>query len=83
MSGDSDFLLRVVVKDVSAYQRFHREFLGRVESVSSTNSSFALKQVKYFTELPLSNLTNDRRPARHVAPVQPRRPRRKHAKRKM
>src|SRR5262245_50678492 len=53
-TGPSDFLLRVVVKDVAAYEQFQREFLSRIESVSSTNSSFALKQVKYFTEFPLS-----------------------------
>lgn len=54
-TGPSDFLLRVVVKDVAAYEQFQREFLSRIESVSSTNSSFALKQVKYFTEFPLSD----------------------------
>lgn len=53
-TGPSDFLLRVVVKDVAAYEQFQREFLSRIDSVSTTNSSFALKQVKYFTELPLT-----------------------------
>lgn len=53
LTGPSDFLLRVLVKDVAAYEQFQRDFLSRIESVSSTNSSFALKQVKYFTELPL------------------------------
>jgi DNA-binding Lrp family transcriptional regulator len=53
-TGPSDFLLRVVVKDVAAYEKFRRDFLSRIECVSSTNSSFALKQVKYFTELPLT-----------------------------
>jgi Lrp/AsnC family transcriptional regulator, leucine-responsive regulatory protein len=53
-TGPSDFLLRIVVKDVAAYEQFQREFLSRIEAVTSTNSSFALKQVKYFTEFPLS-----------------------------
>lgn len=53
-TGPSDFLLRIVVKDVAAYEQFQREFLSRIDSVSSTNSSFALKQVKYFTEFPLA-----------------------------
>jgi len=53
-AGPSDFLLRVVVEDVAAYERFRREFLSRIESVASTNSSFGLRQVKYFTEFPLS-----------------------------
>jgi Lrp/AsnC family transcriptional regulator, leucine-responsive regulatory protein len=54
-TGPSDFLLRIVVKDVAAYEQFQREFLSRIEAVTSTNSSFALKQVKYFTEFPLSD----------------------------
>ncbi len=59
-TGPSDFLLRVVVKDVTAYEKFRRDFLSRIECVSSTNSSFALKQVKYYTELPLTEaLTPD------------------------
>ncbi len=63
-TGPSDFLLRVVVKDVAAYEQFQREFLSRIESVSSTNSSFALKQVKYYTELPLTEaLTPNHAPA--------------------
>ena len=63
-TGPSDFLLRVVVKDVAAYEQFQREFLSRIESVSSTNSSFALKQVKNYTELPLTEvLTANHAPA--------------------
>jgi DNA-binding Lrp family transcriptional regulator len=57
-TGPSDFLLRVVVQDVAAYEQFRREFLSRIESVASTNSSFGLKQVKYFTEFPLTALRN-------------------------
>lgn len=56
LTGPSDFLLRVVVKDVAAYEQFQRDFLSRIDSVSSTNSSFALKQVKYYTELPLTEV---------------------------
>ena len=55
-TGPSDFLLRVVVQDVAAYEQFRREFLSRIKSVASTNSSFGLKQVKYFTEFPLTAL---------------------------
>src|SRR5712691_6997300 len=54
MTGDADYLLRVVVPDVSAYEHFLRDFLTRVESAAGIKSSFALKQVKYLTELPLS-----------------------------
>ena len=53
MTGDSDYLLRVVVPDVSAYERFLKSALTRLEGVASIKSSFALKQVKYSTVLPL------------------------------
>jgi Lrp/AsnC family transcriptional regulator, leucine-responsive regulatory protein len=61
-TGPSDFLMRVVVKDVAAYEQFQREFLSRIESVAATNSSFALKQVKYFTEFPLSYASTGKTP---------------------
>jgi Lrp/AsnC family transcriptional regulator, leucine-responsive regulatory protein len=54
MTGDSDYLLRVVVPDVDAYARFLRDSLTRIESAAGIKSSFALKQVKYLTALPLS-----------------------------
>jgi len=54
MTGDADFLLKVVVPDVSAYERFLRKSLARIEGVAHTKSSFALKQVKYSTALPLA-----------------------------
>ena len=53
MTGDSDYLLRVVVPDVSAYERFLKDSLTRIEGVAGIKSSFALKQVKYSTVLPL------------------------------
>jgi Lrp/AsnC family transcriptional regulator, leucine-responsive regulatory protein len=53
MTGDADYLLRVVVPDVSAYERFLRDSLTRIESAAGIKSSFALKQIKYFTALPL------------------------------
>jgi DNA-binding Lrp family transcriptional regulator len=53
MTGDSDYLLRVVVPDVPAFERFLVEHLTRVPGVANLRSSFALKQVKYTTALPL------------------------------
>ncbi|MFN4088570.1 MAG: Lrp/AsnC family transcriptional regulator [Alphaproteobacteria bacterium] len=53
MTGDADYLLRVVVPDLKAFQRFLMEHLTRVPGVASIKSSFALKQVKYLTALPL------------------------------
>ena len=53
MTGDADYLLRVVAKDLSAYERFLLDHLTRINGVSSVKSSFALKQVTYKTALPL------------------------------
>jgi Lrp/AsnC family leucine-responsive transcriptional regulator len=53
MTGDADYLLRVVVPDVQALERFIVQFLSRVRGVGNIRSSFALKQVKYQTALPL------------------------------
>ncbi len=54
MTGDADYLLRVVVPDVAAFERFLLDHLTRIPGVSSVKSSFALKQVKYRTSLPLA-----------------------------
>lgn len=53
MTGDADYLLRIVVADVAAYERFLKDHLTRVTGVTSIKSSFALNQVKYGTALPL------------------------------
>ncbi len=53
MTGASDYLIRVVVRDVRALERFIVDFLSRVPGVGNIQSSFALKQVKYKTALPL------------------------------
>ena len=56
MTGDFDYLLRVVVPDIESYQRFVLEHLTRIEGIASIKSSFALKQVQYKTALPLAHL---------------------------
>ena len=53
MTGDSDYLIRVVVEDVQALQRFIVQTLTKVRGVANIRSSFTLKQVKYSTALPL------------------------------
>ena len=70
MTGDSDYLLRVLVRDVQALERFIVDFLSRVPGVGNIQSSFALKQVKYKTALPIpmgdpaKAVRRQRRPAR-------------------
>ena len=54
MTGDFDYLLRVVTSDLQAYERFLMEHLTRVPGVASIKSSFALKQVAYRTALPIA-----------------------------
>ena len=56
MTGDSDYLLRVVVSDIQALQDFIVNFLSRVPGVGNIRSSFALRPVKYRTDLPLGHL---------------------------
>jgi Lrp/AsnC family transcriptional regulator, leucine-responsive regulatory protein len=56
MTGDSDYLLRVVTPDLESFQRFLLDHLTRIPGVASIKSSFALKQVSYRTALPLGHL---------------------------
>ena len=58
MTGDADYYLRVVVADLPAYERFLMDHLTRVPGIANIRSSFALKQVKYTTALPLHAATN-------------------------
>ncbi|WP_448661460.1 Lrp/AsnC family transcriptional regulator [Sphingomonas sp. CJ20] len=54
MSGDWDYLLRVVAADVADYERFLMGTLLEHPSVGSASSHFALALVKYTTALPLA-----------------------------
>ena len=56
VSGDRDFLLRVVVEDVGAYERLLKKTLVHLPQVANLSSTFALRQVKYTTELPVQSL---------------------------
>ena len=53
MTGQRDFLLRIVARDLAAYERFLKDKLTRLDGVSSIESSFALGQVKRSNVLPL------------------------------
>ena len=54
VSGETDFLLRVVVADVTAYERLVKATLVHLPEVGNLTSTFALRQVKYTTALPLT-----------------------------
>lgn len=53
VSGETDFMLRVVVSDVGAYERLLKATLVHLPEVGNLTSTFALRQVKYTTALPL------------------------------
>ena len=55
MTGSSDYLLRIVVADLPAYERFLADKLTRIQGVANIQSSFTLKQVADNTELPLNH----------------------------
>ncbi len=56
MTGDSDYLIRVAVPDIAALERFILESLTPIPGIEKIRSSFALKQVRYKTALPLPQL---------------------------
>ncbi|MCA3220571.1 MAG: Lrp/AsnC family transcriptional regulator [Pseudomonadota bacterium] len=52
-TGESDYLIKVVVADMKAYDRFLQERLLRQPGVASVRSSVVLREVKYETALPV------------------------------
>jgi DNA-binding Lrp family transcriptional regulator len=53
MSGEWDYLLRIAVEDVADYDRFIMRGVLAHPSVANAASNFALRQVKYTTEIPV------------------------------
>ncbi len=58
MSGDVDYLLRVVVPDIAAYDAFYQRLIQKIE-IRDVSSSFAMEQIKYTTQLPLDYMVLD------------------------
>ena len=54
MTGEFDYLLRVVVSDMADFERLHRDALTRLPGVARVNSSVAIRTVQKKTELPLN-----------------------------
>ena len=52
MSGDVDYLLRIVVPDIAAYDRVYKRLISAAP-MTDVSSSFAMEQIKYTTALPL------------------------------
>ena len=55
MSGDIDYLMRVVVRDINAFDEFYKKLIQHVE-LYDVSSSFAMEQIKYTTALPLNDV---------------------------
>ena len=52
MSGDIDYLLKVVTTDIDGYDRFYKKLI-KVAQLSGVSSAFSMEQIKYSTALPL------------------------------
>jgi len=52
MSGEIDYLLRVAVPDIAAYDAFYKRLIADID-LDDVSSSFAMEQIKYTTALPL------------------------------
>ena len=59
MSGDVDYLIRVVVPDIAAYDVFYKKLIARIE-IRDVSSAFAMEQIKYTTQLPLDYMVLDK-----------------------
>ena len=53
MAGNVDYLLRVVVPDIAAYDAFYKKLIAKIE-ISDVSTTFAMEQIKYTTALPLA-----------------------------
>lgn len=53
MAGDTDYLLKVAVSDVAAYDKVYKKII-KISDLADVSSSFAMEQIKYTTQLPLN-----------------------------
>ncbi|MBI3675862.1 MAG: Lrp/AsnC family transcriptional regulator [Proteobacteria bacterium] len=54
MSGDVDYLMKVVVPDIDGYDRFYKKMIKAVK-LTDVSSTFAMEQIKFSTEMPLES----------------------------
>ena len=52
MSGETDYLLRIVVPDIAAYDGVYKRLIASVD-LADVSSSFAMERIKYTTALPV------------------------------
>ena len=66
MSGEVDYLLRVVVPDIAAYDAFYKRLIAKIE-IRDVSSAFAMEQIKNTTQLPLDYLVLDKESGANAA----------------
>lgn len=54
MSGEWDYLLRIVVKDIAAFDAFYKRLISGIGGLSNVTSSFSMEEIKYTTKLPIA-----------------------------
>lgn len=55
LMGRTDFMLRIVAKDIDAYERFFFEKLSKLSGIQEIHSTVALSEIKATSELPLGD----------------------------
>ena len=55
-SGEYDYMLKVVVADMAAYEKFFSEILMQIPAIRNVSTSFAMRETKLTTALPLSGI---------------------------
>jgi Lrp/AsnC family transcriptional regulator len=66
MAGQVDYLLRVVVPDIEAYDNLYKRLIAKID-ISDVSTTFAMEQIKYATALPLSYVAIEKEKAKVVA----------------
>ena len=59
MAGQVDYLLRVVVPDIDAFDGFYKRLIAKID-IAYVSTAFAMEQIKYTTELPLDYMILDK-----------------------
>lgn len=59
MAGQVDYLLRVAVPDIDAYDAFYKRLIAKID-ISDVSTTFAMEQIKYTTELPLAYVPSEK-----------------------
>jgi Lrp/AsnC family transcriptional regulator len=66
MAGQVDYLLRVVVPDIEAFDAFYKRLIAKID-ISDVSTTFAMEQIKYTTAVPLSYIAIEKERAKTVA----------------